>query len=290
MITDSGRLEALQKLPALKGPALSIVVALMIAQRPLQATELQTFTGYSNQAITAGLRTLRHFQAVVNLGHGTGYQLASIWRQMMLPIQFADHEIHDQAQHNPQVIHREDHENHDQGGKNGQVDHENHDQRPHHGGGSGLNHDPDVSPPPPPWGRQRHENHDRPVDPSASGEITPSRAAPEITARSGSPEITAVAYWLNLAGVDPGSHNWGKIIALGQQPEYVKAHVLELLASQEGFTADEIGTGALIYRLTHRWGAPPMRCEKCLHLERECRCEGRTASQIPDEYRDIIKR
>lgn len=276
MISDPGRLEALQKLAALKGPALSIMVALMIAQRPLQAIELRSFTGYSDQAITNGLRTLGVFQAVVNLGHGRGYQLASVWRQMMLPIQAADRENHDQQESYPQAIHS--------------VDRENHDQNPPIGGG-GLNHlDPDRENPPPPWRQQDRENHDLPAQPY--GEITPSsRTAAEITARSGSSEITAVAYWLDVAGVKPDSHNWSKIIALGHKPDYVKAHVLEFLASQSSLTADEFGTGALIYRLCRNWRAPVMRCQKCLHVEHDCQCEdARLKRSIPEQYRDIIQR
>lgn len=293
MISDPGRLEALQKLAALKGPALSIMVALLIAQRPLRADELETFTGYSNQAITSGLRTLSHFQAIVNLGKGTGYQLASLWRQMMLPIQLDNHENHDFGKSYPQVINNQNHENHDFVKNTLHSNHENHDLNPPIGGG-GLNHlDPDRENPPPPWRQQDHENHDLPARPAQPyGEITPSsRTAAEITARSGSSEITAVAYWLDVAGVKPDSHNWSKIIALGHKPDYVKAHVLEFLASQSSLTADEFGTGALIYRLCRNWRAPVMRCQKCLHVERDCQCEeARLKRSIPEQYRDIIQR
>lgn len=136
-----------------------------------------------------------------------------------------------------------------------------------------------------------HENHDQPVDNSAaSGEITPRHAAPEITARSGSPEITEVARWLIAAGIDAGSLKFERIMAMGHRPEYVKSHVLTLLAHQRGLPvakSDEIGTGALIYRLERNHGAPPMRCEECLRLERECRCGG--LSRIPEEYRDLVE-
>lgn len=265
---DDERLDALQKLPALKGPALSIMMALIISRRPLQALELQSFTGYSNQAVTSGLRKLRHFRAAVNLGHGRGYTLTPFWQQMLLPLSFADHENHDH-----------DHENHDHSS-------------PHGSGGGGISIKPDGSPPTNHGAAGDHENHDQPVDKSAaSGEITPRHAAPEITARSGSPEITEVARWLAAAGIDAGSYKWQKIVAMGHRPEYVKAHVLTLLAHQRGLPvakSDEIGTGALIYRLVRNYGAPPMRCADCLHLVRECRCGG--LSRIPEEYRDLIKR
>ncbi len=257
------RLDALQKLPGLKGPALSIMMALMIAQRPLLAYELEDFTGYENQAVSRGLRKLRTFRAVIHLGKGTGYILTPLWRQLVLPL---------------------NHENHDLVG----VNHENHDLHvpSSNSGSSGYKSNSDLLPTNQEAG-QNHENHDLPVDNSVnSGEITPRHAAPEITARSGSPEITAVAYWLNEAGISPGSFHWGKIIGMGHSESHVKAHVLELLAGQEGIPgAEAIKTGALIYRLEHGWKSPVMRCEDCLRIERECRCKTR----IPAEYEGIIK-
>lgn len=128
---DTDRIDALQKLPALKGAALSIVMAMLIAQRPLKAQELESFTGYSNQAISKGIRTLTHFRAIIPLGKNKGYSLAAYWKQLALPMSYPqdNHEIHDylpsvvvdlntlnseRVDHQQQTSEREDnHDNHD---------------------------------------------------------------------------------------------------------------------------------------------------------------------------------
>lgn len=95
---DPTRLSALQKLPGLKGPALSIVVALMLAQSPLLAYELEAVTGYGNEAVTRGLRKLEVMQIAVKVSHSRGYMLTPEWRQLALPIRFEDPVLPDDPQ------------------------------------------------------------------------------------------------------------------------------------------------------------------------------------------------
>lgn len=103
MFDDERRLNELMKLPALRGPALSIFVALLIAGRPLGARELAVFTGFANQAVTEGLKTLEILRAVIDRGRYGGWELAPNWRQLPLPLLFiGNHENHDSS-----------HENHD---------------------------------------------------------------------------------------------------------------------------------------------------------------------------------
>lgn len=273
---NKSQIESLAKLPGLKGPALSILVALLIAQRPLQAKELQTFTGYGDNGITSGLRTLQHLRAIADLGKGRGFMLAPTWQQLTLPLNLGSN------RENPDLVGKDNRENPDLVWGNRDFP----DYLSPHGGGS--RYIPGDSDPTTTTMQQRNRDFpDLPVDNLAGeGETTPSNA-PEITARSGGPEITAVALWLEKAGISPASHHWQKIIGMGHKPDYVKAHVLELLASDaEIGDADRIKSGGLIHRLEHSWKAPPMRCPDCLERERNCRCRG----YIPDEYKDIIKR
>jgi len=255
------QIESLSKLPSLKGPALSILVALLIAERPLQAQELQTYTGYGDNGITSGLRTLMHLRAIADMGKGRGFILAPTWQQLTLPLNWGDN------RENPDYL-GPNRENPDFLG-------------PHSSSGGYITNNPDISttttkqPP-------NRENPDL-----AAVNIASEHAAPEITARSSGPEITAVARWLQSAGISPASHHWTKIMGMGHKEAYVKAHVLEFLASEaEIEDAGDVKSGGLIYRLEHNWKAPPMRCPECLERERNCRCRG----YIPDEYRDIIKR
>lgn len=274
---NKNQIESLSKLPSLKGSALSILVALLIAQRPLQAQELQSFTGYSDNGITSGLRTLQHLRAIADLGKGRGFMLAPTWQQLTLPLNWGAN------RENPDLVGKDNRDFPDLPIHN----RENPDYLSPHGGGSSgyISGDSDLTT----TTKQRRNRDfpDLPVDNLAvGGETTPSNA-PEITARSGGPEITAVARWLEKAGISPASHHWQKIIGMGHKPDYVKAHVLELLASDAAIgDADAIKSGGLIYRLEHNWKAPPMRCPECLERERNCRCRG----YIPDEYKDIIKR
>lgn len=272
------QIEALSKLPSLKGAALSILVALLIAERPLQAQELQSFTGYGDNGITSGLRTLQHLRAIVNIGKGRGYILAPTWQQLTLPLNW------DQNRENPDFIGGDNRENPDLPIQN----RENPDYLSHYGGSSSyISQDQDLTTTTT-MEPQNRENPDFPVDNLTSrGETTPQKTAPEITARSGSPEITAVARWLEKAGVSPASYHWEKILAMGHKEAYVKAHVLELLANQAGIDdADPIQTGGLIHRLENKFGAPPMRCPDCLERKRRCLCHG----GVPPELEGIIKR
>lgn len=265
------QIDALSKLANLKGAPLSIIVAMLIARRPLMARQLKTYTGFANGAITAGLKALEDLQAVVNLGR-PGWMLAPNWQQLSLPLHFAEvnHDFRDHAE----------------------VNHENRDLPIDLSSGSSSNLRKTDPPTNHHGDGDDHDFRDLPEQSANYGEITPSKkTAPEITARSGGPEITAVAYWLNRAGIEAASYHWEKILAMGHKPEYVKSHVLELLAGQDGLPgAEEIKTGALIYRLEHNWKSPVMRCEECLKRERECRCGRSLHNQIPDRYKDIIKR
>jgi len=292
---DAGRLDALQKLPALKGPALSIMMALMIAQRPLLAEELLAYTGYSSdKSITRGLSVLRSFRAVVHLGRTRGYMLTPQWQQLLLPLEYDSDDAQKIDRKKYGLNDEIDRKKYDKG----EIDRKKYGQSAPHGyggGGRSIQTDQDQPPTTNHGGTGNRKKYGQPVDnfgdnSADGGEITPQLAAPEITARSGSPEITTVARWLHQAGIAPGSYHWEKILGMGLSESHVKAHVLELLASEEGIPgADDIKSGALIYRLEHNWRPPPMRCDECLQVLRDCVCDGGT-NQIPPEYRDIIKR
>lgn len=100
---DRDQIDALSRLPSLKGAPLSIFVAMLIAQQPLLARELRTYTGLANGAITSGLRTLEDLKAVLNLGH-RGWVLSPGWQQLLLPLEFltepTDHENRDKDHEN----------------------------------------------------------------------------------------------------------------------------------------------------------------------------------------------
>jgi hypothetical protein len=267
---SSDRLETLQKLPSLKGPALSIVMALLIAQRPLQSSELETFTGYADQAVRRGLRKLRHMQAIVHLSRSRGWALTPQWQQLTLPLTSENHELDREKRSRSR---------------------ENHELDPPIvvSSSNSINQMESTTTTKTTRQGSDRENHDLPHN--HQGEITPKPPA-EITARSGSPEITAVARWLQKAGINPDSGVWAEITSQALDPNYVKSHVLELLAAEAGIAgADEkLQTGGLIYRLRHQWRAPPMRCEECLRVERECRCGGGYRQRIPEELKDVITR
>ncbi|RMG98788.1 MAG: hypothetical protein D6706_06680 [Chloroflexi bacterium] len=262
---NQAQINALQKLPALRGAPLSIVMAMLIASTPLRAAQLETFTGYGNQAITRGLRTLEHLQAIVRVKNG--YLLTPYWKQLML---FENHENHELTAKN--------HGNHDlpigngYGGSNKLLDYPTTTIT----NGTVQNHDFPAAVP---------KIVDNPVDNSAIP--VENTTTSEITLALD--EITSVPEWLTVAGIDNRSHHWKKIIGMNHPVDYVAAHCLELLASNAGLTTRKIGTGALIYRLEHSWAAPAMRCTTCLHQQDECRCAGRTA-RIPAELQDIIRR
>lgn len=83
---DDSRLDALMKLPALKGAALAVFVALLIAQKPLTREELTMYTGWARDAITDGIRRLGMIGAIVDRGRYGGWELAPNWQQLPLPL------------------------------------------------------------------------------------------------------------------------------------------------------------------------------------------------------------
>jgi len=87
MFSDS-RQDALMKLPSLKGAPLSILLALMIAQKPLLSHELQVFTGYSHDSVGRGLQRLATLGVVMDVGRRRGWMLTGDLRQLPLPLQF----------------------------------------------------------------------------------------------------------------------------------------------------------------------------------------------------------
>lgn len=62
-------------LPLLKGAPLAVLIALA-AVGPLQARELETYTGYRKNAVTAALRVLELHDIVESRGRRRGWQLA----------------------------------------------------------------------------------------------------------------------------------------------------------------------------------------------------------------------
>lgn len=256
---DPARMDALQKLPGLKGPALSIVVALMLSQSPLLAYELEAVTGYGNEAITRGLRKLEVLQIVVKVGHSQGYLLAPEWRQLAFPLQLPDDELSTACGKNDPVF----------------VDHP---QKPDHllvSSSRSLNKKDDLL-----------TNYQEAAEYPQKPDIAQADA-----------ENTVVS-WLACGGIAPGSLKMRLLVEKIQSPEYAKAHVLEHLHERREWQRDvvagtkngrrEPGTGALIYRLEANWPAPAMRCPDCLAAEADCRCNGRIT--IPAEYADIILR
>jgi hypothetical protein len=268
----------------LSGTAAQILLVFFLAVRDQSFTndELATILGKSKNTITAGLKKLSLHGFLQYNGKQHGWSLQSTYRQLS----FDEHETEISAKnldHDPEL-----------GAKN--LDHREV-RRKKFGSTppivvSSSTKDQEKETTTTSYradGRKKfgssaaNDNH--------QGEITPTPPA-EITARSGSPEITAVARWLQKAGINPDSGVWAEITSQALDPKYVKSHVLELLAAEAGIPgADEnLQTGGLIYRLRHQWRAPPMRCEECLRTERECQCADGYWRQIPEEYRDIVRR
>lgn len=253
---DPVRMDALQKLPGLKGPALSIVVALMLSQSPLLAYELEAVTGYGNEAITRGLRKLEVLQIVVKVGHSRGYLLAPEWRQLALPMQFTDELSTGCGENDPEKP--------------------DDPQKPDHllvSSSRSLNKKGDLL-------TNHQEGGEYPQKPDIA------QAEAENTVLS----------WLACGGIAPGSLKMKLLVEKIQSPEYAKAHVLEHLYErrewQKGVAVGtrngrEPGTGTLIYRLEARWPAPAMRCLMCLEVD--CRCNGHRR-RIPPELEGIIVR
>lgn len=257
------QIAALSRIPSLKGGAISLVVIMLIAQQPLMAHELQTFSGLGNQAVTAGLRKLTNLRAVVNLGR-RGWVLSPNWQQLTIPLQFLGGNVN--------------HENHDCPRELSFDNHENHDcQTPLVVSlvSSDL-HEEDNQLTNQLRGSANHENHDLAVGEDFD-------------------DTNSVAYWLIKAGVIPGSKQMTLLVEKIKSPQYAKAHALQHLYERRawekaGKRSSEPGTGTLIYRLNKVLAAPSMRCEECLNLERECHCSGRDHQRIPGEYLDIISR
>jgi hypothetical protein len=236
-----GQIDALSKLPSLQGAPLSIFVALLIAQQPLQATEMQTFTGLANEAVTKGLKKLTDLRAVIHLGRFVGWTLTPDWRQLPLPLQFLAEENHENRDH---------HENRDflisssryiASGKESLTT---------------TTYQTAI---------EIHENRDFP-----QSEVRPETTVPvepENTALN-DPEDIEVAHWLLHGGIAPGSPKMTALLKLELAAEYVQAHVLEHLYELKAWERERVGrkpgTGTLIYRLENDWPAPVMRCETCL--------------------------
>lgn len=257
--SDPARVDALRKLPGLKGPALSIVMALMLSQSPLLAYELQAVTGYGNEAITRGLRNLEVLQIVVRVGHSQGYLLAPEWRQLALPLRPPDDELSTGCGENDPVFADDP-------------------QKPDHllvSSSRSLNKKEDLL-------TNYQEAAQYPQKPDID----------QVEAEN------TVPGWLAFGGIAPDSLKMRLLAQKIQSPEYAKAHVLEHLHERREWQRDvvagtrngrrEPGTGTLIYRLEANWPAPAMRCADCLAAEVDCRCNGRIT--IPAEYADIILR
>lgn len=99
-----------------------------------------------------------------------------------------------------------------------------------------------------------------------------------------------VEAWLIRGGIGQNSPKMRRLLEQDFDPEYVKAHVLERLATIARPDGGWFQTGMLIRKLMDGDAAPPMRCEECLEYESRCRCGNGLRSQIPDRYKDIIKR
>lgn len=258
------QIAALSRIPSLKGGALSLVVVMLIAQQPLMAHELQTFSGLANGAVTAGLRTLTTLKAVINLGR-RGWVLSPNWQQLTIPLQFLGDNVN--------------HENRDCPRELSFVNHENRDY-PTPLVVSLVSNDPkeEDNQLTKLRGPVNHENRDLP----STGEDFD--------------DTNSVAYWLKKAGVIPGSKQMTLLVEKIKSPQYAKAHALQHLHERRvwekaGKSSREPETGALIYRLHKGLAAPSMRCEECLNLERDCHCRGRESRQhIPNEYLDVISR
>ena len=193
MFSDD-RQAQLMKLAAMKGPALSIFIALLIAQQPMNANELQIYTGYANQAVTKGIKALEILRAVIHRG-AKGWELLPNWRQLPLPILYIGN-----------------HENHD-------WNHENHDSQlpPPHTRDllttftttttKQTNQEAVVV-----TREAHHENHDLPP----------------------TPVDNLIKAWLERGGVGPNSPQMQQLMAKQLDVDYVKAHVLERLAQVQG--------------------------------------------------------
>ena len=249
------QVEALSRLPSLKGAPLSIFVAMLIAQQPLQAHELQTFTGLSSGAITRGLKTLANLRAVISTGQ-RGWVLSPNWRQLTLPLEFLP------------AAEGEDRKKSD------------------------LNRKKCDSPPLlVVSSRSNREKEDLPTNHQPAENHKKSESGPENTVPTVEAENT-VLDWLVRGGIAPGSPKMRLLVQKIQSPAYAKAHVLEHLHERREWqrhkNGREPGTGTLIYRLEHDWPPYPMRCPDCLAVEKDCRCHGRY--YIPPEWEGVVKR
>ncbi len=247
------QVDALSRLPSLKGAPLSIFVAMLIAQQPLQASELETYTGLANGAVTKGLKRLTDLKAVINLGR-RGWILSPNWQQLTLPLQFL-------------VSGSVNHEKRD-------LDHEKRDLPPllvsclvddleedalTNQPTSAANHEKrDL--------RQSVEKGPKEVEHwLEQGGIVPN-----------SPKMRLLVQ---------------KIQSPEYAKAHVLEHLYQRMVWEKGGKRDrEPGAGALIYRLEQGWSAPHMRCPECLRLERSCTCNGYTRQEIPDDLLDIIRR
>lgn len=102
------------------------------------------------------------------------------------------------------------------------------------------------------------------------------------------PVDNSVRGWLEHGGVGSSSQQMQALLKMNLDKEYVKAHVLERLAKLKAGESN-FGVGLLIVRLKAGDAAPPMRCQECLKVERQCTCHG-YRGHIPDEYKDIVLR
>ena len=108
----------------------------------------------------------------------------------------------------------------------------------------------------------------------------------EVTAgKAPSPVDNLIKSWLERGGVGPNSPQMQQLMAKQLDLNYIKAHVLERLAQVQAGNG-RFGVGLLITRLSAGDAPPAMRCEECLKIEQECRCNGQ---YIPPELRSIIK-
>ncbi len=242
--SDDGRLDALMKLPALKGAALAVFVALLIAQKPLTRQELHLYTGWGLDAITDGVKRLGLIGAIIDRGRYGGWELAPNWRQLPLPLLY----LGDQE------------------------------------GGKSPTTKAEKSPSP--------VTRDLLLTTTTTTDYEKVAAAVTREAKAGKspsppkPVNNSVREWLIKGGIGPDSAKMHQLLALDFEETYVKAHVLNRLAAVEAENG-RFSAGMLITKLEAHDPAPPMRCQECLKLPKDCRCGG---GYIPEEYRGIINR
>lgn len=83
------------------------------------------------------------------------------------------------------------------------------------------------------------------------------------------PVDNSIQAWLERGGVGRESAQMQALLKLSLETDYVKAHVLERLASVKAGNG-RFGVGLLIVKLKAGDAAPPMRCEECLEVECHC--------------------